>query len=669
MLARQVQDLERQLQHAKSQIQHLSGGPGNPSAYQDYNSSPNSRANTNDGYLSNSALMDERSQPSHAQGSSESSPNYRNVRKELKMLSRNLFKLPSAWRDSSNKQIPLPRLELPDRQLADHLLQRFFDAVQFHLPLFHWPSFVGHYKRIYDDPTLQSSSQSFLSSLFLVFAVGTLFTSAADVGANRPLANNSSHFLRIANSEAVLFHAEHTLDDVRNALLTSIYMVEENNHTSTCAWAGVALRLSYDLSLHRENDHYKGFDCELRRRLWWCVYLWDRQLQAELGRPVEIDDADCNVPFPRMERFTHQALIGVTPNRPSGPAFASNLFVPSLYVARLIGPLVRTIQAACVPASALEAFDSHFLSCWAAFAPEYRPNHHSSLDPQYLASLFLLQNLRLMLHRHNLSPATPPEERAAALEACVSVSKDTAILVERVLNWYQPADEQTGMKECTWQVRMANSATSAVCTHLWRCTLFLCLRGLWHVALPLVRASKAIGDCRLINVGVGKYTWGFFCFANGKKLRNWSEEPKIDDMDDEVLCLATGDLQGTEHAWNGLWIGDLSLQETEAELPKICLAASEYDNALRSKTVLDSNADDPVWVGWDKVEAFVIEKVALSTRIQQRNNHATPHILHPSESREHSSIDPLMINFPPPSSETVPGSNTKMSIANFIRST
>lgn len=39
-------------------------------------------------------------------------------------------------------------------------------------------------------------------------------------------------------------------------------------------------------------------DKETRRKVWWCVYGLDRMLAVALGRPLGIDDADCDVELP-----------------------------------------------------------------------------------------------------------------------------------------------------------------------------------------------------------------------------------------------------------------------------------------------------------------------------------------------------------------------------------
>jgi hypothetical protein len=42
-----------------------------------------------------------------------------------------------------------------------------------------------------------------------------------------------------------------------------------------------------------------SFESEMSRRLWWCLYLLDRRLAIETGRPFLIQDVNVDVGYPR----------------------------------------------------------------------------------------------------------------------------------------------------------------------------------------------------------------------------------------------------------------------------------------------------------------------------------------------------------------------------------
>jgi len=60
------------------------------------------------------------------------------------------------------------------------------------------------------------------------------------------------------------------------------------------------MRTSIDLGMHRE-AHYASltpYQGELRRRLFWSVYMLDRVIAISLGRPVNLSDQDIDVKLP-----------------------------------------------------------------------------------------------------------------------------------------------------------------------------------------------------------------------------------------------------------------------------------------------------------------------------------------------------------------------------------
>ncbi|CDH59039.1 hypothetical protein RO3G_15986 [Lichtheimia corymbifera JMRC:FSU:9682] len=60
--------------------------------------------------------------------------------------------------------------------------------------------------------------------------------------------------------------------------------------------------MAQDLGLHRSSARWRlpEHEIELRRRIWYCAYILDREISAELGRPLTIleDDYDVELPSP-----------------------------------------------------------------------------------------------------------------------------------------------------------------------------------------------------------------------------------------------------------------------------------------------------------------------------------------------------------------------------------
>ncbi|KAG5220789.1 zinc cluster transcription factor [Salix suchowensis] len=61
-----------------------------------------------------------------------------------------------------------------------------------------------------------------------------------------------------------------------------------------------AVRIGQDLGLHRSPRRLviTPIEKETRRRIWWGVYTLDRMLALALGRPLGVNDSDCDVEMP-----------------------------------------------------------------------------------------------------------------------------------------------------------------------------------------------------------------------------------------------------------------------------------------------------------------------------------------------------------------------------------
>ena len=67
-----------------------------------------------------------------------------------------------------------------------------------------------------------------------------------------------------------------TLNHVRAALLMSIFATESNLKNEGATWLATAVRLAQVLGLHIDNNTETDYEVEMRRRLWWAIYVIDR---------------------------------------------------------------------------------------------------------------------------------------------------------------------------------------------------------------------------------------------------------------------------------------------------------------------------------------------------------------------------------------------------------
>ena len=331
-----------------------------------------------------------------------------------------------------------------------------------------------------------------------------------------------------------------------------------------------------------------------------------------------INDDDCDIGLPLSAEDQYIADIG--------PQQSPNILLCTIHLVRLIGPLLQSLNAVVISPLTLNLFDSHFTSCMRAFPPNCHINHASPLEPRYLHLICHLQNNKLVLHRHNLSTSCSPDLRAAAMESCVNTSKDTATLLERLMRW-TPNDNSESPQ--TWQSGLVSNATAMLCTHIWRCTLFLLYSGRYVEALTCIKVSTVIGETRAVNQGCGRNLWGFINLLSEKK--NIGEL----DTDDGLLAIASGDVQGSKSSW--IWVdsgtensvSDAVRQENLADVrrqvqPPLPPAGMKPLDSIRDHEPAPAPAstteESRGWRGWATMEWMMRDLILRHDPTTFRNN-------------------------------------------------
>jgi hypothetical protein len=113
--------------------------------------------------------------------------------------------------------------------------------------------------------------------------------------------------------------ADHpTLYTIQADLIAAVYAVGLGKLSKAAALLSEAVTVCIDAGLHRTADTYDLFDPiddEVRKRTFWCVYMWDKQLSAHFGRPPLIRLRDCDVGEPALvdDEFITREAIGSPP--------------------------------------------------------------------------------------------------------------------------------------------------------------------------------------------------------------------------------------------------------------------------------------------------------------------------------------------------------------------
>ncbi|EXJ93916.1 hypothetical protein A1O1_02309 [Capronia coronata CBS 617.96] len=537
---------------------------------------------------------------------------------------------------------------LPSRPVAERLLHYYHESIHRHFPVLYWPRFQRTFTIAMDKTGGHSLPIDWIATLYAVLACGALATH------DPSRLPEAQEYLTRAISSINFWEDDVSTNQAIMAFLASIALLEMNRKSASWIWLGSAIRIVQDLGLHVQGGQWSPVEGEMRKRIWYSFYVWDRLLALELGKPMLINDDECDTEYPQV--LDEERLVTDDLQTPLPPT----LLLANIHVARLLAPLAKSFRSLCITTEALTRFESHLGECLQLFPRPLQLTTSASLDPCIMQPLIYFQNARVLLHRHNLSPSCSPEQRFQAIEQCVHASRDTAALLSRcMLPHIQSHD---------WEQRFILSATTLLCTHLWRCMLFLLFRELYDAFFVVCRAASTINDAQIINISCGRHL-AFFL----QRLKEHYEQPNPPEVeqDEELLVFLSADLQGSTNSW--VW----GQAETGTHLSRRQKHGRPKHMPHANDTQGSSAAQSPVWDsalseeeqhdrgGWQRVEhsARYLQRLRES-RHQQLHEQSQPSFARPPLTTEHypgPTLAPIGTSGPPPDS-----SRSRMTIANIL---
>ncbi|KAL1641752.1 hypothetical protein SLS58_005791 [Diplodia intermedia] len=575
--------------------------------------------------------------------------NFDHVRKNIRIYSRGIFKAPSPYRHNAPQpSYPAANLSLPPRHITDQLLAQYYGSTHAWAPLIHWPTFVAEVEEIYSAGSFQGAPQIWVAVFFAVLACGSLQTT--DSSPRAPSAEDEGKtYMEIAARSINTWSDDMTIDHARTTLLVSVFLTEMNLKSAGWVWLGSAVRIAQDLGLHCETGPWPVVEGELRRRVWWSIYSWDRLLSLEVGRPVLIDDEDCEVSWPAAVDDSYIQPHGISRPSPGQPMMIT--LHNTIPVMRFLGQLKKTLKARTIGPATLQTYEDYFRAIMSSFPEMYQLAPESYVDPGVLTSVLVLPFARFHLSRHNLSSACHPTERIDALNRCLAVAQDTAKYISRSMlspPAFHDGAGEPGFRGDSWQARILATAKHMLCTHLWRCTLVLCFRAEYVAALTCVRASAAIGSARKVNTACGR-NLSFFLDRLTERIQSGNGAQSMLEVDEEMLAYVSGDLQGsTENSW--VWAGsDTGIKlnaptSTQGQNALNAAAVAKDPSQARKASGGSSENGEPMqedderypaprmnsmltdkesreWGGWERIE----RQIATLLEEQRSRHHAQVH--------------------------------------------
>ncbi|KAK3318490.1 fungal-specific transcription factor domain-containing protein [Apodospora peruviana] len=221
----------------------------------------------------------------------------------------------------------------PDKALGLRLVTLYFEHANPQIPVLHRVDFMELFEQAYAEEGRVRGPRE-LYMLNMVFAIGgaiILGDGAKNDNTNAPSDGSSSaskqcqpeeyHASAIVHLEACLGSGG-GLEELQAVLLLANFALLRPVPPGLWYIIGVAVRLAVDLGLHYEDgkdieaglgdtvaQHSEAHARErgrreyvrdLRRRLWWCTYSFDRLVSVCVGRPFGISDQVITTEFPSL---------------------------------------------------------------------------------------------------------------------------------------------------------------------------------------------------------------------------------------------------------------------------------------------------------------------------------------------------------------------------------
>ncbi|KAF7596806.1 hypothetical protein BBP40_012405 [Aspergillus hancockii] len=188
---------------------------------------------------------------------------------------------------------------LPLGELMYELLEEYFGAIHWFSLVVYEPKFRRRLRSI-EDGSASPSQKPFLLLLAVMLGMAAWYRSQRSTSDD-----NSDHWrqwsvdlIGIVEANLVELMDQPSVTAVQACILLGSHHVYHGRPNLSFALLGATIKMSQALGMHREPVQGEFGDIEERKRVWWTIYTWDRFASITYGRPLGINDKDCNLSMP-----------------------------------------------------------------------------------------------------------------------------------------------------------------------------------------------------------------------------------------------------------------------------------------------------------------------------------------------------------------------------------
>ncbi|KIW02621.1 uncharacterized protein PV09_06066 [Verruconis gallopava] len=221
-----------------------------------------------------------------------------------------VFGMLSEYKDEKlDKENEIATKEVPPRIYCDAIVQNYMDVCNYWYYPIYPPQFLESYNRWWENrATRKKNKPEFTCLLLRVLSNSTQCVHPAlrvkletELGESLQELTQKYHDAaeRLSN---VIKPGVGGIAQVQQLFLTAVWLKSECLFIDAWHALGDAIRYAQEVGIHNEAlwDGLTEFDCEIRRRLWTTLYIWDRFMGMMLSRPLLINDRYCSVKYPSV---------------------------------------------------------------------------------------------------------------------------------------------------------------------------------------------------------------------------------------------------------------------------------------------------------------------------------------------------------------------------------
>lgn len=222
---------------------------------------------------------------------------------------------------------------LPPRHETTHIIQHYFDNFFSLYPLFQEPTFFASLDAVYN--TREGAATPF-DHYIVRMVLGISYAGKLEQR------GDSNYMAAVGHVAAALSYAEQiirpgSIQSVQAMLLLHEYAMIDPHHFDSWSLIGAASRAMVDIGLHQDPPKGTAMSrskLELRRRVFWCVYAFDRSTSLVQTRAFSFSDDSAHTAMPFTSAQTAARQQGSMSHSPSNIMSKTLETAPELFKLR-----------------------------------------------------------------------------------------------------------------------------------------------------------------------------------------------------------------------------------------------------------------------------------------------------------------------------------------------